>query len=124
MTPEGLKTRGKALWDGVTSEVELDSAGLSILEDACRTADIIDRLSQASGNAATWFRLAEEAEYVADDSVKISIVVNPLLGEIRQQRLAFKQLMAQLKLGSVIKKSDKDKEKSAFDQLIESINED
>lgn len=122
MTPEGLKTRGETLWNGVTAEVELDAAGLSILEDACRTADIIDRLSQASGNAATWFRLAEEAEYVADDSVKISIVVNPLLGEIRQQRLALKQLLAQLKLGAVRIKPPAETEKSIFDRLAEEFN--
>lgn len=122
MTPEGLKTRGKALWEGVTSEVELDAAGLSILEDACRTADIIDRLSQASGNAATWFRLAEEAEYVADDSVKISIIVNPLLGEIRQQRLTLKQLLAQLKVGKIMPKVETTK--SAFSALVASLMDD
>jgi hypothetical protein len=120
VSPEGLKSRGKTLWDGVTAEVELDAAGLSILEDACRTADVIERLSIAACGNSEWIRLAEEAEFVAPGEAKISIVVNPILGELRQQRLALKQLLAQLKLGAATKKSGEEQTKSAFAKLVES----
>lgn len=49
------------------------------------------------------------------DTLKIQIVVNPVLGEIRQQRLAFRQLLAQLKLG---KTEDGTGAESAIDQLV------
>jgi len=39
---------------------------------------------------------------VGDHTVlEISLVVNPILSEIRQQRLAMRQLLAQLKLGKI-----------------------
>lgn len=114
--PKGLKAWGLSLWDGVCKETLLDAAGYIILAEACRTADIIEKLSGAlASGSSEWVRLSEEAEYQADGAVKISIVVNPLLGEIRQQRLALRQLLAQLKLGST--KEDTAPE-SAIDQLI------
>lgn len=122
MSPEGLKSRGKALWDGVTSEVELDAAGKSILEDACRTADIIERLSVAAHSSSEWMRLAEEAEHFSDGSVKVSIVVNPILGELRQQRNTLKQLLAQLKVGKILPKVESTK--SAFSELVASLMDD
>ncbi|QSM04621.1 terminase small subunit [Mycobacterium phage prophiGD54-2] len=99
--PKGLKDWGKHLWDGVTAGTTLDPAGYVLLGEACRTADIVERLSGAlASGSSEWIRLAEEAEYTAPDAVEIKIVVNPLLGEIRQQRLALRQLLAQLKLGN------------------------
>lgn len=100
--PKGLKDWGKHLWDGVIAGTTLDPAGYILLGEACRTADIIERLSGALASGSTeWIRLAEDADYIAPDgAVEIKIVVNPLLGEIRQQRLALRQLLAQLKLGN------------------------
>lgn len=118
--PRGLGSRAKALWDGVLDEVELDSAGLIILEDACRTCDIIDRLSGAlKARNQEWVRLEEEIEAVANDSgaLEIHLVVNPILGEIRQQRLALKQFLAQLKLGNIKPKAQESEHKSLFERL-------
>lgn len=102
--PKGLKAWGKALWEQITEETSLDPAGNYLLAEICRTADIIEKLSGAlASGSTTWLSLAEEAETHADgDTIEINIVVNPLLGEIRQQRLAMRQLMAQLKLGMVV----------------------
>lgn len=55
---------------------------------------------------------------MAGDAVQITIVVNPLLGEIRQQRGALKALLAQLKLGVTQAGTA---EKSAVDLLMESF---
>jgi hypothetical protein len=102
----------------VLGEAELDSAGLTILEDACRTVDIIDRLSGAlRAKNQEWLRLSEEVEPLANGAVEIHLVVNPLLGEIRQQRLALRQLLGQLKLGNVKPKTEESKTKSLFEKL-------
>lgn len=101
--PTGLKAWGQKLWDDVTEGTSFDAAGYFVLAEAARTADIIEKLSGAlRSNNTTWIRLADEAQVHAEgDTVEINIVVNPILGEIRQQRLTLRQLLAQLKLGSV-----------------------
>lgn len=120
--PAKLGQRAKDLWNGVLNEVELDSAGLAILEDACRTIDIVDRLSGAlSSKKQEWIRVDEDARVLADEhgAVEIHLVINPLLGEIRQQRLALKQFLAQLKLGIATPKTEESAEKDIFQRLEE-----
>ena len=99
--PSGLQAWGQQLWDLVVERESFDPAGYYLLGEACRTADIIERLSGAlRSGSSVWLRLADEAKTMADgDTLQIDIVVNPLLGEIRQQRAAFSQLLARLKLG-------------------------
>ena len=106
LPPRGLRASGQALWDSVTAQVRLDPAGYVLLGEACRTADIIDRLSGAlSANSTEWVRLSDEvvqgmqAAGLDGMVAEVTLVVNPILGEIRQQRLALRQLLAQLKLG-------------------------
>lgn len=118
--PKGLGSRAKALWDGVLDEVELDSAGFIILEDACRTVDIIDRLSGAlKSKNQEWVRLADDIIFAASEAraLEVNLVVNPILGEIRQQRLALKQFFAQLKLGNIKPKAQESEHKSLFERL-------
>ncbi|ATN93975.1 terminase small subunit [Mycobacterium phage Kumao] len=104
----------------MTESTTLDAAGYVILGEACRTADIIDRLNGALHNRhQEWIKLAEEAEHLSDGTSRVQIVVNPLLGEIRQQRLALRQLLAQLKLG----KAEVDTgEPSLVEQLMEKFS--
>lgn len=103
--PKGLKAWGKQLWDTVTEVSQFDPAGYYILAEACRTADVIERLSgMLNSNSTEWVRLSEEAAQVAQletggNVVEINLTVNPVMGEVRQQRLALRQLLAQLKLG-------------------------
>lgn len=100
--PNGLDHRGRELWEAVTAASELDPAGLLLLGEACRTADIIERLSAAlRAGSCEWIRLAEEAEETVEGAAQISIVVNPLLGEVRQQRIALRTMLFHLKLGKV-----------------------
>lgn len=100
--PIGLESRGQELWDAAVAASEFDAAGLVLLGEACRTADIIERLSAAlKSSSQEWVRLSEEAEMLADGSAKVMIVVNPLLGEVRQQRIALRTMLAHLKLGKV-----------------------
>lgn len=121
--PARLGARAQKLWDGVLNEAELDSAGLSVLEEACRTLDIIDRLSGAlNSKNQEWMRLGEEAELLAGGAVEIHIVINPLLGELRQQRMALKTLFSQLKIANSKPKTKESKEKSLFELLEAEFN--
>lgn len=57
-----------------------------------------------NSNSTVWVALADEAVQVAmtetgGQAVEINLSVNPVLAEARQQRLALRQLLAQLKLG-------------------------
>ena len=114
--PTGLDQRGRELWDAVLEASDFDAAGLLLLGEACRTADIIERLSAAlRSNSQEWVRLAEEAEVLADGAARVQIVVNPLLGEVRQQRIALRTMISHLKLGKVEEVTGED---SAIEKLM------
>lgn len=118
MKPPNLGHRAEELWDGVLNEVELDSAGLTVLEEAARTLDIIDRLTGAlKSKNQEWLRLGEEAEFLANGAAEIHIVINPLLGEIRQQRMALRTLLAQLKLANSTPKAGETEHRGLFEFL-------
>lgn len=104
--PSRLRAWGQSLWDRVTEDTDLDPAGYFILAEACRTADIIEQLSGALASRHTqWISLSDEivqaVQQAGVEVAEIHLVVNPILGEIRQQRLALRQLLAQLKLGKI-----------------------
>lgn len=122
MQPENLGPRAAKLYKDVVAAVELDAAGLLLLGEACRTVDIIERLTAATKSKhAEWLRLSDEIEQLADGAVEVRLVINPLLGELRQQRMALKQLVGHLKLGVAAAKTDEGKTKSAFDKIIENL---
>jgi TRAP-type C4-dicarboxylate transport system substrate-binding protein len=99
--PRGLEARGQEFWDAVTAEHQLDASGYVLLGEIARTADTIERLSAAlRSNSQEWVRLSEEAEEISEGAIRVQIVVNPILGEVRAQRLALRQLLAHLKLGT------------------------
>lgn len=117
--PADLRERGLEFWAKVTEEVKLDASGLVLLGEACRVIDRLDRLSDAlNGAGRDWLKIADEVEEIGRDKVKVQVVVDGLLSEARQQQLAFKSLMAQMKLGN---SSDKGtQQKSALQQWMES----
>lgn len=120
LPPSGLESRGRELWEAVVEAAEFDAAGLLLLGEACRTADIIERLSAAlRSSSQEWVRLSEEAEIVANGAAKIQIVVNPLLGEIRQQRIALRTMLAHLKLGHIEENTGED---SPIAKLMEAFS--
>lgn len=107
LQPQGLRAWGQSLWDRVTESSNFDPAGEFILVEACRTADIIERLSGALRSTSTqWVSLSDdivEAIRVSGlDIAEVHLVVNPIIGEIRQQRLALRTLLSQLKIGTII----------------------
>lgn len=117
--PDGLEDKGSRLWDAVCAEVTLDAAGYALLEDICRTTDIIARLTKRlNSKPQEWVKLAQDANYLGDGT-KLLIVIDNGLTEIRQQRLALRQMWQHLGLGKVMPKGKKSKnlwDMSAFEE--------
>ena len=111
--PLNLHRRGEALWDSVTAERDFDAAGYHLLEDACRTADIIDNLTEmVDQDEADWIRIVEDALGTSDREKRLIVNVRPLLGEIRQQRLAMRNLLNQLGIAHITSEQDEESRES------------
>lgn len=85
--PTGLTTKSRRLWTDITSKYELRADELRLLEDACREADIVERLEKA----------------LAGDDLMVEgsqgqPVASPLLQEVRQHRSVLARLLTGLKL--------------------------
>jgi len=80
--PKELGAAGKRLWNAIDREFELEEHELSLLKEACRTLDLLERLTEA---------IAEEGPFVdgrITDAVK----------EVRQQRIVLARLLAALRV--------------------------
>ena len=98
----GLKARGAALWEKETVKRTLDGFTAVLLGELCRTADTLDRLdSILAGRTRDWIKLGDELEMLADGGVKVTVVVDGILSERRQQQLAYRQLCTLLKVGEL-----------------------
>jgi hypothetical protein len=85
--PPSLGKRGRALWDSIVPKYDLRPDELCTLEDACREADLIERLHA---------ELAE-AELTTKGSMGQE-VASPYVSEIRQHRTVLTNLLKTLKL--------------------------
>jgi hypothetical protein len=85
-TPRGLRTSGKRLWQAVTSTFDLDPPEAALLEEACRTRDLLADL-----------RLEIARNPAVIDSNQ-GVRVHPVIVEARQQRLVLAKLIAGLGL--------------------------
>jgi hypothetical protein len=86
-SPDGLATAGRRLWTSVVDRFDLDEHESSLLLQACRAADTLDRLAAKSADAQLTVVNARGDE-----------VTNPLFVESRQQSLALSRLIASLRL--------------------------
>lgn len=84
--PTRLSKSAHALWDDVTSEWDLRPDELRMLEDACREASLVDRIEREL--SAGLLTLGSTGQVRA----------HPLLGEVRQHRVAMSQLLSRLNL--------------------------
>ncbi len=89
--PTSLKSRGKkmwrALWRALPSEVEFSDVETAILTEICSILDTIDALE-----------LAVETEGVMVTGSQGQLVVNPAIGEKRQQQATLARLIPALHL--------------------------
>jgi len=81
--PEILGESGDRLWRSVLGRFTLDDHERVVLYEACRTADLIDVLELERG-----------PEVLSKTGAKI----NPVFGELRQQRIALARQIAALRL--------------------------
>lgn len=91
--PPRLAQRGRRLWDDMKG-AELPAGRRELLEEACRLVDRLDQLDAALRGRAPWleFRLGE-----LSDVIEVTVVVDGALSEARQQQLALKQVLAELR---------------------------
>lgn len=82
--PAGLTGSGLALWTSTVAQFGMCEHELSILREACKTADSIDALQSAV-----------DRDGVLNTSSQ-GVRAHPALVELRQQRLCFARLMKQL----------------------------
>lgn len=87
--PDGMGPGGSVLWMLIAKAYELRPDELVTLEDACRTTDMIDSL------AAAW---AEDGRPMTAKGSTGQLIIHPLIGELRTQRMARNALWRQLKL--------------------------
>jgi len=87
--PPGLALAGRKLWASVTDVYDLETYEESLLLQACRCADTLDRLAveAASGPPTV-------------ENFKGDRVANPALTESRQQAIVLSRLLASLRLPS------------------------
>src|SRR5512133_3494015 len=86
--PTGLRTAGKRLWAAVIESFVLNLGELSMLEQACRTADELDRLEKA-------VRALPELTTTGSTG---QLKPHPLLAEARAHRLLLERLVGALAL--------------------------
>lgn len=82
--PAGLRKSGRALWRAVMVEFELSEHEHLLLLNACRTADLCDRLEVTLTDDGP---MAESSQ---------GIRVHPAAAELRQQRITLARLLAAL----------------------------
>ena len=93
VAPPGLGRRGKRLWREVTAGAELGPTDLVLLEEACRTTDRLDRLDAfLRGDSDRWIDFRENEATGA-----VVVVIDKALSEARQQQLALKGVVAELR---------------------------
>lgn len=86
--PAGLRASGRRLWAAVAESFVLNAGEFAMLEQACRTADELDRLEKA---------VRALPELTATGSTG-QIKPHPLLAEARAHRLLLERLVGALAL--------------------------
>lgn len=95
-TPRGLRASGRRLWAATTANFDLDEAARAVLVQACYAVDEL---------ADMRVKLAETPAVI--DSPQ-GPRVHPLVGEVRQQRLALAKLIQQVGLPKVLPDDEDD----------------
>lgn len=92
--PEGLSPGGRALWDAITDDHDLDATQLVQLTEACRAKDRLDKLDLLlRGDIDTWAVLAHRT-LTEDYELKI----DKALTDANATANLMKQLLAALRL--------------------------
>lgn len=82
--PAGLKVSGRSLWKAAVAVFDFDEHELALLRESCRTLDALDAL-----------QTAVDLDGVVVESPQ-GVKAHPALVEVRQQRITYARLIAQL----------------------------
>jgi hypothetical protein len=94
-----LGPRGSRLYREMTAGPKLGPAQMVLLEEACRLADRLDTLDRfLSGDSRTWLRF-----FVDDTGTEVTVTIDNVLSEARQQAVALKQLLSELRQATAAK---------------------
>lgn len=85
--PSELGSKGSWLWDEITDRYDLRPDEIRILEDACREADLIERLEVDLRDSALMVKGSQG-----------QVVSSPLVSELRQHRATLSGMLRGLKL--------------------------
>lgn len=109
--PRGLGERGRRLWRQ-SKPAHLPPAQRLLLEEACRIADRLERLDAIlRGDERDWMRFQPDIT-----GTVVRVVVDSVLAESRQQALALKALVSELRQGAATAQPSKSEE-SGLDEL-------
>ena len=87
--PAGLRAAGKAQWSAIVDKYDLRPDELTVLEDACRTTDMLAALAEA------WE--ADGSPMTTKGSMG-QLVIHPLIAEMDKHRKSRAGFLRQLKL--------------------------
>lgn len=85
--PKNMGPRGLDFWRKVTGAYELRVDELRVLEEACRTMSLIEKLEEGAASEPLYMEGSQGQQ-----------VINPAISELRQQRNTLKGLLLTLKL--------------------------
>jgi hypothetical protein len=91
--------RGSDLWASITASNELDPSQTELLREACRCADRLEGLDDIISGRGVLELL--RFRHMDDEGRTVSLTVDGVLAEARQQQNIFKQLLAALRLPDV-----------------------
>lgn len=113
--PAYLKAAGRQLWDEVLGSYDLDLPARSVLAEACRMRDRLERFSAAlASQSSLWFELGDPEETAAGET-QVSVVVNGMISEARQMQAALAINLG--KIGVLRQASAKASGPSAADEM-------
>ena len=90
--PAGLGKAGKAQWSAIAGSYELRPDDVTVLEDACRTSDMLEALTTA------W---VEDGSPMTTKGSMGQLVIHPLIAEMDKHRKSRAQFLKQLALPNV-----------------------
>lgn len=94
--PADLGPRGVSLWERMSGH-DFGPMHLGCLEEACRAADAVERLTRVL-EGGELYEVARVESESSESVVTVNLLVNSLYAERRQQQEVFRRMTAELRL--------------------------
>lgn len=110
-----LRERGKEIWAAFSADA-LPAGSRALVHEACRLADTLDRLDAILGG-----RQKEWIKVEVDALGEVTLVVDALLGERRQQALAFKMVMQEIRTAGIQETGTQEKKPEGRTGIVDEL---